>query len=57
MGKLDARAVESIFIRYFAHSKGYVFARECGGGEMMEIESHDIEFKMFFLAYLILVPL
>ena len=44
MGKLDARAVESIFIGYSAHSKGYVFGRERGGGKMMEIESHDVEF-------------
>ena len=42
--KLDARVVGSIFIRHSAHSKGYVFARECGGGEMIEIESHNVEF-------------
>ena len=26
------------------HSKGYVFAQEHGGSEIMEIESHDVEF-------------
>ena len=44
MEKLDVKAIESIFISYSAHSKGYVFAQECGRGKMMKIESHDVEF-------------
>lgn len=44
IGKLDPRALECIFVCYSAHSKGYVFVLERGGGELAEVESHDVEF-------------
>ena len=43
-GKLGPRGKKCIFVRYFEHSKGYVFIGEQLDGTISKIESRDAEF-------------
>ena len=43
-GKLGSRGKKCIFIRYFEHSKGYVFIGENEDESLTEIESRDAVF-------------
>ena len=43
-GKLGPRGKKCTFIRYFKHSKGYVFIWENDDGSITEIESWDVDF-------------
>lgn len=42
--KLGSRGKKCIFIRYFEHSKGYVFIGENTNGSILEFESCDVIF-------------
>jgi len=43
-GKLGPKGKKCIFIRYFKHSKGFVFIGEKADGRVTEIESRDVVF-------------
>ena len=43
-GKLGPRGKKCIFIRYYEHSKGFVFIGEKTNGRVTEIESRDVVF-------------
>ena len=43
-GKLDPKATKMVFIRYLAHSKGYVMYGERLNGGMIEINSRNVDF-------------
>ena len=43
-GKLGPRATKMVFVRYAAHSKGYLMYAEHPNGGMTEIESRNVDF-------------